>query len=245
MNAGSFSVINARRFLDFRVWTDTFVNTHPQQQQPMASITSPSALTASSFGGWAPTPCRRGFACPYLRRRCCFFGHSPEEVAAESKVGRGHPVLSRDVAVTASLDELVVRVARLERVVEQIAGAPVPQTLGERVQNRTPEQILDSSMPQIMENSLPFVPQEHVQNRVPEQAVGVLVPQITEDGLPGVPQERLQNRTLVQTVGVLVPQITEDGLPIVPQERVHNRVAEQIVGVLVPYITEDGLPVVP
>ena len=34
---------------------------------------------------------------------------SPEEVAAESNVGRGHPVLGRDVAATASLDELAER----------------------------------------------------------------------------------------------------------------------------------------
>ena len=66
--------------------------------------------------------------CHYLRRRCCFCGHSPEEVAAESEVGRDHPVLGCDVAVTA-LDGLAGRVTRLERVVEQIAGAPVPQIL--------------------------------------------------------------------------------------------------------------------
>ena len=42
---------------------------------------------------------------------------------------RDHPVPSRDVAATASLDELAERVTLLERVVEQIAGAPVPQIL--------------------------------------------------------------------------------------------------------------------
>ena len=68
--------------------------------EPMASISSPSAQTAS-FGRWAPTPCRRGFACPYLRRRCCFFGHSPEEVAAESEVGRDHLLPCRDDAAPA------------------------------------------------------------------------------------------------------------------------------------------------
>ena len=41
-------------------------------------------------------------------------------------MGRDHPVLGCDVAATA-LDGLAERVTRLERVVEQIAGAPVPQ----------------------------------------------------------------------------------------------------------------------
>ena len=51
-------------------------------------------------------------------------------------VGRDHPVLGCDVAATA-LDRLAERVTRLERVVEQIAGAPVPQIwepIGEGVQ---------------------------------------------------------------------------------------------------------------
>ena len=77
---------------------------------------------------------------------------------------------------------------------EQIVDVPVLRTMEddvgvvrftpqERVQNRTPEQVMDSPVPQIIENSLPFAPQEHVQCRVPEQAVGVLVPQITEGQL--------------------------------------------------------------
>ena len=77
---------------------------------------------------------------------------------------------------------------------EQIAAVPVPQiwepigevvqlSQRERVQNRMPEQvvdlpsdygggftewIMDSTMPQIMEDGLPAVPQECVQNRTPE-----------------------------------------------------------------------------
>ena len=96
----------------------------PARLEPMAVISSPSAQTASSSGGWAPTPCRRLFACPYLRRRCCFFGHSPEEVAAESEVGWDHPVLCRDNAAPA--DGLMDRVVRLERIVEQIGGVLLP-----------------------------------------------------------------------------------------------------------------------
>ena len=110
---------------------------------------------------------------------------------------------------------------------------------------RTPEQVMDSPVPQIIENSLPFAPQEHVQYRVPEQAVGVLVPLITEDGLPIVPQERVLNRVVEQISGVPVPQIKEDGLPTVSQERVQNRTQEQIICFLEPQVMEDGLPAVP
>ena len=64
-------------------------------------------------------------------------------------MGRDHPVLGRDVAATA-LDELAERVARLERVVEQIVGAPVPKIL---------ESFVDGEQ----------VPKERVQNRVGER----------------------------------------------------------------------------
>ena len=68
-------------------------------------------------------------------------------------MGWDHPVLGRDVAATASLDELAERVTRLERVVEQIVGVP---------------------MPKIVEGD---VPQERVQNSVVELIGGVPVPQ--------------------------------------------------------------------
>ena len=69
-----------------------------------------------------------------------------------------HPLLGCDVAATA-LDELAEPVARLERVVEQIAGAPVPQIL---------ESFVDGEQ----------VPKERVQNRVGEPIGAVPVPQI-------------------------------------------------------------------
>ena len=89
----------------------------------------------------------------------------------------------------------------------------------ERVQNRTPEQVMDSPVPQIMEadlhipqeRGLPVVPQERLQNRVPEQFVGFLVPQIVE--------ERVQNRTQVNVADSPVPQFMEAA--------VENRVGEQ------------------
>ena len=97
----------------------------------MAFIYSPSAQTAS-FGWWAPTPCRRG---------CCLSLPSPEEVAAESEVGRDHLLPCRDDAAPAG------------RVVEQIVGASVPQIMGSIV------------------DDVQHVPKERVQNRDGEQTV--------------------------------------------------------------------------
>ena len=155
--------------------------------EPMAAITSPSAQSASSFGRWAPTPCRRGFACPYFRRRCCFFGHSPGEVAAESEVGRDHFLLCRDDAALAGLGSM-------ERVVEQIVGAPVPQIW---------EPVVEG---------VQLAPQERVQNRIPDPIVDILVPQIVEAAVEVVrdtPLERVLHRTPEPVVDVPVPQITD------------------------------------
>ena len=186
-----------------------------------------------------------------LRRRCCFFGHSPEEVAAESKVLRDHPVLGRDVAATASLDELAERVTRLERVVEQIAVDGLQHVPQERVQNSVGEQIGAVPALQIWEpiegphvvpqervqNRMPD--QERVQNRTPEQILDVLVRQITEDGLPVVPQERVQNRVAEQIVGIPVPQLMEAVVEVTPQECVQKCTLEKIVDVLLPQIVEE------
>ena len=73
---------------------------------------------------------------------------APEEVAAESKL-----LPCRDDAAFAGLGSM-------ERVVEQIAGAPVPQILEERVENRTPELTTEFPVPQFF--------QERVQNRTLE-----------------------------------------------------------------------------
>ena len=178
--------------------------------------------------------CFRGRTCPYRFRDACWFSHDddPEE----------DPPCRVDAA-TASLG-LAGRVRRLERIVEQIGGVLVPQIwepIGEvvqlspreRVQNRTPEQVMDSSVPPIMEDNLPFVPQERVQNRTPDQIVGIPVPQISEDSLPFVPQERVQNRTPELIVDFPVEAIVEV-VPSPPQECVQNRTPEQILDVPVP-----------
>ena len=126
----------------------------------MAFITSPSAQTASSF--------RR-----YLRRRCCFFGHSPEDVAAESEVGRDHLLPCLDDAAPAGLGSM-------ERVVEQIVGAPERQVC---------EPIVEGDQ---------LAPQERVQNRAQELVVDLPVPQI-KDVVP-VPQNMEKLGDLVQPV---------------------------------------------
>ena len=152
-------------------------------------------------------------------------------------------------------------------VVELIGGVLVPQIweplVGrphlvprERVQNRTPVQVVGVPAPQIMEAVLLF-PLERVQNRTPEQIVGVLVTQIMEDGLPIVPQEREQNRVPEQIVGFPVPQIIEECVQnrtqvqiadsFVPQfmeAAVENRVGEQIVD-SVPRVMDAVVEVVP
>ena len=126
----------------------------------------------------------------------------------------------RDVAATV-LDELAERVARLERVVEQIAGAPVPQIL---------ESFVDGAQ----------VPKERVQNRVGEQIGAVPVLQIWEpigEGVQLAPQERVLNRTQEQIVVDNVHRITEDDVEVVcvaPRERVQNHTPEQIVDVPLP-----------
>ena len=248
--------------------------------------------------------CFRGRTCPYRLRDACWFSHDddPEEdppcrdVAATScrvvavtaldglagRIRRLERIVEQiggvlvPQALQGDVDGLVeeqIRAVPVPHIWEPIVDGPhlVPQV---RVQNRTPEQVMDIPVPQIMEDSLPLVLQERVQNCTREQIVDVLVPQITEDSSPGVPQdyvqnctpeqivdvpvpqfmedssplvpqERVQNRTPEQIVVVPVPQIMEDCLPFVPQARVQNRTREQIVDVLVPQITEDGLPIVP
>ena len=134
----------------------------------------------------------------------------------------------------------------------------------------TPEQIKDSSVPQLLEAVVEVTPQERVQNRFSEQMVSVPVPRImeahvdvklttpqervqnrTSEQISGVPvpqvvEERVQNRTLKQTSGSLVPQIMEAVVKVFPaQERVQSRTQEQIMDSPVPQIIEDGFPVVP
>ena len=153
--------------------------------EPMAVISSPSAQPASSFGGWAPTPCRRGFACPYLRRRCCFFGHSPWQRSRRW----GGTIL----CLAATMPRLrmswwcgsggwntswsrsgVCSCHRPGNLLVKRSSSHHRSACNIVRQRR----LWVSSMPQITEGGLPGVPQERVQNRTPEQIVDVPLPQI-------------------------------------------------------------------
>ena len=103
---------------------------------------------------------------------------------------------------------------QLERVVEQIAGAPVPQIL---------EGVVDG---------LQHVPQERVQNSVVEQIAGAPVRQIWEPIVEGphhVPRGARAESYAEQIMDSPVPQLMEAVSPSTPQERVLNRTQEQIV----------------
>ena len=153
---------------------------------------------------------------------------------------RDHLVPCRDDAATAS--ELVVRIQRLERIVEQIVGVLVAQIMKGDVdgsqQNSVVEQIGGAPAPQTWEpigEGVLLAPQERLQNRTLEQTTEFPVPQILEavvDVVPSTPQECVQNRTLEQTTEFPVPQIWEavlEVLPSTPQVRVQHRTQEQIM----------------
>ena len=86
-------------------------------------------------------------------------------------------------------------------------------------------------VPQITEDSLPFVPQERVLNRTPEQIVGVVPAsgpwRLPVDVVPS-PATGSASKIVVaeQIVGIPVPQVMEAVVEVIPQERVQNRVAE-------------------
>ena len=138
-----------------------------------------------------------GLPAPTLDDVAASFGHSPEEVAAESEVGRDHPVLRRDNAAPA--DGLMDRVPRLERIVEQIGSVLLPQNMKDIVKG------------------VQHVPEKRAQNSVVEQIAGVPAPQIWEPSRL-IPQER-ENRTQEPVVGV--PD-EEEEIAAVPVPQIMN-----------------------
>ena len=148
----------------------------------------------------------------------------------------------RDVAASSTASDLVVRVRRLERIVEQIGSVLVPQIMKGDVDEFVGEHIGAVPVPQIWEpigEVVQLSPQERAQNCTPEQIVDSLVSQLLEAHVDVLlkPQERVQNRTPEQTAVFPVPQIVE--------ERVQNRTQEQISGSPVPQTMEAVMEVFP
>ena len=167
----------------------------------------------------------------------------------------------RPVAATASV-ELEGRVRRLERTVEQIGGVLVPQ--GTRAESGFPEQIMDSSVPQLTEAVVEVTPLGARAESFPGADCGCTCAsdhggscgrfashttgaradsyeQYVVFPVPQIMEECVQNRTLEQIMDSRVPQIMEavvEVLPSTPQERVQNRTQEQIADTPVPPIME-------
>ena len=78
----------------------------------------------------------------------------------------------------------------------------VPSSPQERVQNCTPEQIVDIPVPRTIEAAVEvYDPQECVQNHTPEQIVGEPVPQIAEEIVESpVPSERIHEPIFLPAV---------------------------------------------
>ena len=108
------------------------------------------------------TPCRWGGGCPYLRRRCCLFGHTSGEVAAASLVGLQPPARG---STSEKYDGLVAAVRRLAAAVMWSSGqtvdVPAPQT-------HQPKDLAEAPVPQIMEDK------ERIVKEIIEQLANVL-----------------------------------------------------------------------
>ena len=94
------------------------------------------------------------------------------------------------------------------RTPEQLVDVPVPQIMEAIVDYRFPVQMVNSPVPQFMEAT--------VENFVGEQIADSPVPQFMGadvEILHDAPQERTQTRTLEQTAAFPVPQISEERVP--------------------------------
>ena len=120
----------------------------------------------------------------------------------------------------------------------QIMEDGLPVVPQECAQNSTPEQIMDSPVPRFLEAVVEVTPQDCVQNRFSEQIMDSPVPQLMEAVVEVTPQERVQNRFSEQIVGVPVSPLMEAVVEVAPQERLLNRTQEQISGSPVPQIME-------
>ena len=119
----------------------------------------------------------------------------------------------------------------------------MPQLLGERVQNRTLDQISECLLLRIMGavvEVVPSTPQESVQNRVGEQIADSFVPEFMEavvEVVPSTPQERVLEQIMDFPVLRIMVAVVEV-LPSTPQECVQNRTRKLFVDVPVSHIKE-------
>ena len=172
--------------------------------------------------------CWWGASCPYLRRRCCLFRHSSEEVAAVSSVGLDSDWQPKFSARLADLEEMIrpvqERIAKeiidvlaviQEDIVEAVGATPVlslDRVVGVSVATQTQVTLSPSKVPapQTMEEILK-VSQLTPQERTPERIVDETdfpVPRVKEGIIEAekyVPQERI-----VYETDVPVPQVTEE-----------------------------------
>ena len=182
---------------------------------------------------------------------CCAV---PEQIASQHK-GWGYDERISERLGEQTVDLPVPQVIesvemQLECVAEQITDLPVPQILGERVQNRTPEQTMVFPVPQFVE--------ERAQNRTPDLVVDVPVPQIVEECVQNRTQEQIADSPVPQFMEAAVEncvgeQISDSFVPqfigaeveithATPQERMQTRTLEQTAAFPVPQISEERVP---
>ena len=150
--------------------------------------------------------CFRGRTCPYRKQvRGCWFRHDDEEDVEEVPLCRDVAASACSSGlVLAQIKELV---SRIQGLLDQIVDVPVPKVTGEiPVFVGVWEEIVDAIQPVPQEQ----VFEECVQNRFPEQIMDSPVPQLMEAVVEEKPQERVQNRVLEQIMDSPVPQLTEE-----------------------------------
>ena len=117
----------------------------------------------------------------YLRRRCCLFGHSSDEVASASLVGVQLPVSG---PTREEHEALVAAVRRLAAALMWSRGTAVEPVMtaqdefGERIPERIAKQTFDNAAPAGEQ----VIPQNRLRARTVEQRVDI--PDASDHGVP-------------------------------------------------------------
>ena len=123
-------------------------------------------------------------------------------------------------------------------------------TLRERIREGIDEEIIDISVPQVMEETVEavkLIPQDKVQNCTLEQIVAVPLPRIREETgevIQLLSQDRVSDQVIEQIIDCSVPQIREPSVEVakvIPEERLQERTVEQIADVPVPGNNQPGI----